>query len=133
MYRVITYRSRPLKVSTFSIDDDAATDSSVAAFDEENIESVENKSKKKQKDEKTYIIDGVEVSEEDLTIDEKLDLEANAILNADGFYNPLLPLDYFEEEEENKPQKASPLMIVAVVAVTVLLLAGVAAAMILLR
>lgn len=128
MYRVITYRSIPLKKNTFSIDGYAATEDSVANFDAEKPK----KKKKQKEEEKTYIIDGVEVREEDLTPDEKLDMEANAILNTDGFYDPLLPLDYYEEEEESSGngKKVNKGAIAAIIGVTLLLVGGIIGAMI---
>ena len=135
MYRVITYRSRPLKVSTFPIDDITATDEPVADFDEE-INSKKKKKKKKTKDipdEQTYIIDGVEVSEEDLTFDERLDMEANALLNSDGFYSPLQPLDYYDNESDGKPVKSNKFAIIGIIMVMVMIAVGVGVAMFLLK
>ena len=133
MYRVITYRSRPLKKNTIKLE---ATGTPVAAFDEPvkqsgnknatdikaekktrkelRQEKKELKAQKKSEREKIYIIDDVEVREEDLTADERADIEANAILNIDGFYTALKPLDYYENEEikNNKPNK---LMIAVIV------------------
>lgn len=128
MYRVITYRSKLLKKNTIPIDfDELATDSSVADFAEEK--QPKRKKSKNKPDEKTYFIDGVEVREEDLTADEKLDLEANALLNGDGFYTPLLPLDYYDEENQTEGKKTNVLMVAAVVLVTVALLAGIVVGM----
>ena len=128
MYRVITYRSKLLKKNTIPIDfDELATDSSVADFAEKK--QPKRKKSKNKPDEKTYFRDGGEVREEDLTADEKLDLEANALLNGDGFYTPLLPLDYYDEENQTEGKKTNVLMVAAVVLVTVALLAGIVVGM----
>lgn len=133
MYRVITYRSKLLKKTTYSYDEISAADDSVADFDDFEYEEIEKKSKKKkkQKEEQIYEIDGEAVREEDLSVDEKLDMEANALLNVDGFYNALLPLDYYDTEENNytdydSKKKVNTLGIVLVLVGTVIALGAIA-------
>lgn len=132
MYRVITYRSRPLKKSTYPLD---AADSAAPFGEDKNTEkkkpkkeTKEKKKKKEKPEEKTYIIDGVEVREEDLTQDERADIESNSVLNQDGFYDPLPPLDVYDTVEKEK-KGTNKLKIIGVVAVMVVVLAGIAVAM----
>ena len=122
MYRVITYRSKPLKKNTIIIEEDFSS----SDFDEPK------KKRKRDIDEKTYLIDGVEVREEDLTPDEKLDIESNALVNGDGFYTPLQPIDaYFTTEETQENKKSNnALKIGLVIGAAVILLAGMIALMI---
>ena len=115
MYRVITYKSKPLKKNTIIFEGD----SSSSDFGE-----------KKKKEEITYLIDDVEVREEDLTPDEKLDIEANAILNQDGFYTPLQPIDKFMQPEQTHKKSGNGWKIALIVAGTVAILAGIVAVMI---
>ena len=44
--------------------------------------------------ENIYVINGEDVAEEDLTKEEREDIEANKLLNQDHFYDPLEPLDW---------------------------------------
>ena len=126
MYRVITFKSKELKKKTVFL----AADNSAADFDNENIQNT--KKKKKKKEIVTYIIDGVEVREEDLTEDERLDIASNNLLNTDGFYTPLKPEDYTEkandseEYTETSKKDNTALKIAAVLAVAVALMAGLA-------
>lgn len=139
MYRTITYRSKALKNKTIFIYDspEEAADVSVASSAEsektEKPVKAEKKKKRKEKSEEvTYIIDGVEVREEDLTEDERADLRSEALLNTDGFYTPLKPLDYEEPEEEETETKSSNkkmIGMIAVIAVAVIMVAGVIVAM----
>ena len=140
MYRTITYRSKALKNKTIFLYDspEEAAEVSVASSTEEKEPDKPkkvDKSKKKRKEkaeEITYIIDGVEVREEDLTEDERADLRGEALLNTDGFYTPLKPLDYEEPEEEEtetKPSNKKMIGMIAVIAVAVIMVAGVIVAM----
>lgn len=107
MYRVITYRSRELKTKYISLN---AADQSAVNFNEEKI----------------FLIDGIEVNEEDLTNDERLDIEAKNMLNGDGFYNPLRPFDYYDIGDD-KPQKKNTKGVIAVLsgAVVILIVLGI--------
>lgn len=157
MYRVITYRSKLLKKTAYSIEELSAAGNPVADFDdfneyEKNIDKQSKKAKKNKKEkkpkeniengdslefenkERTYIIDGVEVNEEDLTYDEKIDMEANALLNGDGFYTPLLPLDYYERESKTTTEKKpNALLMGVVIFVTIAIVAGIVVAMMMLQ
>lgn len=104
MYRVITYKSKELKKKTI----DLAAAQSAADFDILPEEKKPKRRRKKQDESLTFIIDGVEVREEDLTPDERADIEAETLLNEDGFYTALKPIDVIdepEEEEEVEPEK----------------------------
>lgn len=104
MYRVITYKSKELKKKTL----DLAAAQSAADFDILPEEKKPKRRRKKQDESLTFIIDGVEVREEDLTPDERADIEAETLLNEDGFYTALKPIDVTdepEEEEEVEPEK----------------------------
>lgn len=104
MYRVITYKSKELKKKTI----DLAAAQSAADFDILPEEKKPKRRRKKQDESLTFIIDGVEVREEDLTPDERADIEAETLLNEDGFYTALKPIDVTdepEEEEEVEPEK----------------------------
>ena len=127
MYRVITYRSKLLKKSTYTFDEISAMDYSIAAFDEPES-GKKKKKKKKEVEEQVYEINGEKVREEDLSIDEKLDMEAEALLNVDGFYDALLPLDYFENEQagDTPKKKTNVLGIVLVILGTVIILGSLA-------
>lgn len=133
MYRVITYKSKQLKKKTIKL----AAEEPAADFDVQDLPEESGKKKKKRKKNKeesiTYIIDGVEVREEDLTPDEKADIEAETLLNGDGFYTALTPIDVEPEEEvipeaeEGEPEKkkAPAIAIAAVVVVTLLIIAAI--------
>lgn len=131
MYRIITYKSKPLKKSTIILEEDSTS----SDFSDNYIEEKPKKKQKKQKkkpDEVTYLIDGVEVSEEDLTIDERLDIESAALLNQDDFYTPLKPVDAFlegGEEVAEKKKSGNGWKIGVIIGVTFLLLGGIGAAM----
>lgn len=96
MYRVITFKSKELKKKTIYIE----TEPDISVSDFDDIETKRHRSRKKKDEGKVYMIDGVEVREEDLTNDEKMDLQAEALLNADGFYTALMPFDQISEEKE---------------------------------
>ena len=127
MYRVITYRSKELKKKSYSLKELSAAVNPAVDFDDDIYEQDYDKVNKKNKgknrpDEKTYIIDGMEVYEEDLTQDEKLDMEASSILNIDGFYNPLPPLDYYDQGGGEMKKKSNKLGVTLVVGGTVIAL-----------
>lgn len=96
MYRVITFKSKELKKKTIYIE----TEPDISVSDFDDVETERRRSRKKKDEGKVYMIDGVEVREEDLTNDEKMDLQAEALLNADGFYTALMPFDQISEEKE---------------------------------
>lgn len=57
-----------------------------------------------------YIINGEEVAEEDLTKDERADIEASNLLNQDHFYDPIDPIDWGVKTKVKK--KIQPIYIV---------------------
>ena len=128
MYRVITYKSKPLKKTTIILEEDNTS----SDFSENYIEEKPKKKKKKKPHEVTYLIDGVEVNEEDLTFDERMDIESAALLNQDDFYTPLKPVDAFvdgKEAPEPKPKNGNNLKIGLIIVATLLLLGGIGVAM----
>lgn len=102
MYKVITFRSRELKKNTFKI----AEESSSADFS-----SVKNS---------TYIIDGVEVREEDLTALEREDINAAEEFNKDGFYTAPLVAD--KDDVNLEPKKIDNKTKVAIAGLCVVIL-----------
>lgn len=134
MYKVTTYRSRPLKRQNVTIN--AAADA--AAFVEEKKPAKEKKGKKgkknKRKDknipeEKVYIIANEEVRESDLTDDERADIYAEQAINKDGFYTALDPIDinYVEYGKGSVLDKRKFIAVVGVIVGAIVLLAGVLA------
>ena len=90
MYQAIVYKSKPLKKNIVFIDEQADV-------------------KLKQD---VYIINGEKVKVEDLTENEKNDIIANEMLNQDGFYTPLSPLDINTKEEKPTLSKKKILIII---------------------
>lgn len=77
MYRLITFRSRELKKNTIKL----AAENTAADFRAENS---------------VYVINGLQVNEEDLTRLEKEDISAAKEFNTDGFYTSPEVLDINE-------------------------------------
>lgn len=108
MYKLITYRSRRLE-SNYS--EKLPTGSMLVGSFNEIVEEIddeperkltrkERKAQKKklkeyeeQSNVKTYIIDGEEVEEGDLTEEELASIRASEMINKDSFYDALEPLD----------------------------------------
>ena len=108
MYKLITYRSRRLE-SNYS--EKLPTGSMLVGSFNEIIEEIddeperkltrkERKAQKKklkeyetQSNVKTYIIDGEEAEEGDLTDEELASIKASEMINKDSFYDALEPLD----------------------------------------
>ena len=108
MYKLITYRSRRLE-SNYS--EKLPTGSMLVGSFNEIIEEIEDEPERKltrkerkaqkkklkeyeaQSNVKTYIIDGEEVEEGDLTAEELASIKASEMINKDSFYDALEPLD----------------------------------------
>ena len=108
MYKLITYRSRRLE-SNYS--EKLPTGSMLVGSFNEIIEEIEDEPERKltrkerkaqkkklkeyeaQSNVKTYIIDGEEVEEGDLTEEELASIKASEMINKDSFYDALEPLD----------------------------------------
>lgn len=122
MFQVITFRSEPLKNKTIFIEVDEPAATRGAGF---------NVAKKNKEIEtgNTYLIDGEEVREEDLTENEQQDIIANKRLNQDGFYTPLEPIDAFLNTDTNMPKKKlenKKMMIIGgIILATIVILAGI--------
>ena len=129
-YRVITYRSRKLKHSTIIFDDLGAEDSApISGFDdaEDEIEEDDEEEvrltrrerraqrkqlKKEQKEnEKKFRIGDEEYNEDDFDPEDVEDMRASEMLNKDGFYDPLEPIDSGEEKVREKKSMQTYLII----------------------
>lgn len=118
-YYAITFKSKKLKRSIVYIDilpdleENKTIDNIDSIFDanssepEVKMSRKERRAQKKQlkeeqkrtrslepASENIYVINGEDVAEEDLTKEEREDIEANKLLNQDHFYDPLEPLDW---------------------------------------
>lgn len=120
-YRVITYRSRKLKNSTIIFDDLGTEDSApISGFDEiddeeddDDEEEVrltrrERRAQKKQlkkeqrENEKKFRVGDEEYNEDDFDPEDVEDMRASEMMNKDGFYDPLEPIDSGEERVREK-------------------------------
>ena len=121
MYYVITYRSRQLKRhhNTVSVNEsdglerlefdniDDEEDNDVSSADKKLTRKERKQLKKQLKEselanEKIYIIDGEEVSEEDLTDYERAEIRSENLINKDSFYDALEPFDSDEVTTQKK-------------------------------
>jgi len=109
MYYAITFESKELKKSKIYITDIEDGEDYEDEEDNELLQKPEKmswrerKAQKKQLEaeqefnissENVYLINGEEVAEEDLTKEERADIEANKLLNQDHFYDALEPVDW---------------------------------------
>lgn len=138
-YRVITYRSRKLKHSTMIFDDLGADDSApISGFDDVDDEDEydddeeevrltrrERRAQKKQlkkekkENEKKFRVGDEEYNEDDFDPEEVEDMRASEMMNKDGFYDPLEPIDSGEERVREKKSARTYLIIGAATLVVV--------------
>lgn len=108
-YYAITFKSKKLRKNKIYINEYDDMEDSEDEYQESEMKMSrkEKRAQKKQlKEERNrkqntenlaenvYIINGEEVAEEDLTKDERADIEANNLLNQDHFYDPIDPIDW---------------------------------------
>lgn len=138
MYRLITYRSRKLKHATLPLyeTDDEITLSGYqpdrASLDEDELpdEAVkltrkERRAQKKQlkaarkEAVKTYIIDGEEVDEDDLTEEEWAEIRASEMINTDSFYDALEPVDSGEVVQVKRKLSKQMVLVIGMVIICI--------------
>ena len=138
MYRLITYRSRKLKHTTLPLyeEDEETTLSGYqpdrASLDEDELpdEAVkltrkERRAQKKQlktarkEAVKTYIIDGEEVDEDDLTEEEWAEIRASEMINTDSFYDALEPVDSGEAVQVKRKLSKQMVLVIGMVIICI--------------
>lgn len=138
MYRLITYRSRKLKHTTLPLyeEDEETTLSGYqpdrASLDEDELpdEAVkltrkERRAQKKQlkaarkEAVKTYIIDGEEVDEDDLTEEEWAEIRASEMINTDSFYDALEPVDSGEVVQVKRKLSKQMVLVIGMVIICI--------------
>ena len=135
-YRVITYRSRKLKRNTILIDEMGAGDSGPVSdfedldedeYDDDDEDVLltrrERRAQKKQlkkeqrENAKKFRVGDEEYNEDDFDPEDVEDMRASELMNKDGFYDPLEPIDSSEEHINQNKSTKTFLMIGAAVAV----------------
>ena len=137
MYRVITYRSRKLKHSTVRLyeedevlslsgeepdGDDLSDDEpeSKMSFRERRAQKKQLKAAQKETS-KTYVIDGEDVDEEDLTEEERAEIKASQMINKDSFYDALEPLDSGEATKVKRKLSKETILIIGMIIICVVI------------